>query len=574
VTRPTRLALLAVLLLAAVIASALPRLLPPPAGTTPPPRWRLPGTTVRGAYHVHSTTSDGTGTVDDIAIAAARAGLQFVILTDHGDGTRQPAPPQYRSGVLCIDAVEINTGAGHLVALGARVSPFPLAGHPDAVLEDVHRLGGIGIAAHPGSPRESLRWKDWDAALDGLEWLNADSEWRDELVRSLGRMVLTYALRPAETLAAMLDRPDDVLQRADELTRSARIVLLAGADAHARLGFRQQTDPYREGWHLKVPTYEASFKAFSSHVVLDAALSGDAVRDAGAVLDAVRAGRVYTVVDGLATPGAFDFWASSGGVDVRMGEALGIAGEAVLHARMAAPAGASLVVLRDGEPIFDTEDTEVHLNVLQAAGAYRVEIYLPGSARASAIPWLTSNPIYLGLRDAHARRAGGGSRPVVGERRPVPTDAWTPEVSEGSLSRIASGRWPNGEPTTDWHFSLKGGSVDSQYAAARFPVDPDLAAFDRLHLRGRADRPMRVWIQLRAPSSGAGERWGQTIYLDDSIRAVDVFLDDLVSLGETSLDAPPLVRVDSLLLVVDTLNTRPGTEGHVELAELWWGRGK
>ena len=105
--------------------------------------------------------SDGTGSIDDIAAAAARAGLQFVILTDHGDGTRVPGPPSYRSGVLCIEAVEVNTTGGHLVALGAR--PVTLSrwrARREAVLEDVHRLGGMGIAAHPESPRESLRWRD------------------------------------------------------------------------------------------------------------------------------------------------------------------------------------------------------------------------------------------------------------------------------------------------------------------------------------------------------------------------------------------------------------------------------
>jgi hypothetical protein len=64
---------------------------------------------VRGAIHIHTRRSDGTGTVDDIARAASRAGLNFVILTDHGDGTREPDTPAYRSGVLCIDAVEIST---------------------------------------------------------------------------------------------------------------------------------------------------------------------------------------------------------------------------------------------------------------------------------------------------------------------------------------------------------------------------------------------------------------------------------------------------------------------------------
>ena len=57
----------------------------------------LPATSVAGAYHVHTTRSDGSGTLDEIAAAAARAGLHFVILTDHGDGTRPPDPPVYRA---------------------------------------------------------------------------------------------------------------------------------------------------------------------------------------------------------------------------------------------------------------------------------------------------------------------------------------------------------------------------------------------------------------------------------------------------------------------------------------------
>src|SRR4051794_28091353 len=38
---------------------------------------------IHGAYHVHSTRSDGQGTPEQIAHAAKKAGLQFVVLTDH-----------------------------------------------------------------------------------------------------------------------------------------------------------------------------------------------------------------------------------------------------------------------------------------------------------------------------------------------------------------------------------------------------------------------------------------------------------------------------------------------------------
>src|SRR5262245_47782735 len=89
--------------------------------------------TVAGAYHVHSTISDGAGDVNTIAAAAKRAGLQFVILTDHGDGTRTPEAPRYVDGVLCLEGVEISTDGGHFVALGLPATPYPLGGDPAGV---------------------------------------------------------------------------------------------------------------------------------------------------------------------------------------------------------------------------------------------------------------------------------------------------------------------------------------------------------------------------------------------------------------------------------------------------------
>jgi len=70
----------------------------------------------------------------------------------------------------------------------------------------IARLGGMSIVAHPGSPKPDLRWLDWDAPFNGLEWLNGDSEWRDESPMTLLRSLLTYPLRPVETLGRLLDR--------------------------------------------------------------------------------------------------------------------------------------------------------------------------------------------------------------------------------------------------------------------------------------------------------------------------------------------------------------------------------
>ena len=137
------------------------------AGLTLPPRHlpleASPDGTVSGILHIHSTRSDGRGTPDEVAAAAARAGISFIVFTDHGDATRTPDPPTYRSGVLCLDGVEISTTGGHYVVLDMPAAPYPLAGEPRDVVEDVRRLGGFGIAAHPDSPKPELRWSDWDA---------------------------------------------------------------------------------------------------------------------------------------------------------------------------------------------------------------------------------------------------------------------------------------------------------------------------------------------------------------------------------------------------------------------------
>lgn len=525
----------------------------------------------RGAYHVHSQRSDGTGTIDEIAVAAGRAGLQFVILTDHGDGTRAPDPPAYRSGVLCLDGVEISTANGHYVALGMAQAPYPLAGSGRAVIEDVRRLGGVGFVAHPGSPKPELQWDDWDAAFDGLEWLNADSEWRDEFWGSLGGVLLTYAWRPVETLAGLLDRPEPVLQRWDQIARTRRVPALAGADAHARLGFRQGSDPYEDRVLARAPSYEVSFRAFTNHVILDGALTGDAAHDAALVLAGIREGRMFTSIDGLARLGAFEARASSGQGIARPGEYLDIAGVVAIDAAITAPPGTTLTVLRDGAPLYETQERALRLDVGTMPGAYRIEARLPRALTTGSVPWLITNPMYVGLADVH-RQAQSAPPPPVASRSAVATRDWQAEASNGSSSTLAPSVLGDGTPALDWRFAIADGPRSSQYAAMRFPVEGGLGGQDRLLLRAESDAPRRIWAQLRAPGLPGGERWGLSFHLDSQLTPVELRFADFRPLGAVSSPRPPLDRVDSLLLVIDTVNTRPGASGRISITDLWLAR--
>ena len=75
------------------------------------------------------------------------------MFTDHGNGTEETDLPAYHSGVLCIDSTEISTDGGHYVAVDLPKAPYPLGGEVAGVVEDVQRLGGFGVIAHPGSKK-------------------------------------------------------------------------------------------------------------------------------------------------------------------------------------------------------------------------------------------------------------------------------------------------------------------------------------------------------------------------------------------------------------------------------------
>jgi hypothetical protein len=528
-----------------------------------------PAATVRGAFHVHSDRSDGSGSVAEIAAAAAEAGLQFVILTDHGDATRAPDAPAYRSGVLTIDGVELNTTGGHYATVGLPAAPYPIAGTPDDVIEDVHRLGGFGFAAHPGSPRPSLSWQDWDAPIDGLEWLNGDSEWRDEPRLPIARALVTYFFRAPQTIALLLDRPAAVLERWDALARTRRVVGIAGADAHARLGLRQRTDPDVSGVHVPFPGYAPTFRAFSNHVVLEAPLSGDAGEDAARLLDAMRRGRIYSVIDALASPGSLRFSATSGGATAVLGGTLDIDGEVVLHASASAPPGATLVLLRNGSAVGQVTDGPLEINAGSEAAVYRVEAHLPGAPGGPPVPWMVSNPIYVG--QAPAPRPSVPAEPV--SRIPARAAEATAEHAPNDTSSIViaspqddRARRFAGDPEITWTFALSGGVPSGQFAAITVPVS-GLEAFERVRFRVSAPAPMRAWVQLRAPV-GDTERWGRTFYVDAQPRLIDVAFATFNAIGPTSSERPPIDRVDSLLFVVDTLNTLPGKGGAMTISEI------
>jgi len=507
----------------------------------------LAARTISGAYHVHTTRSDGIGDRDAVAAAAARAGLAFVILTDHGDGTRPPDPPVYLSGVLILDGVEVSTDAGHYVAIDMRAAPYPLGGAGEAVVEDVARLGGFGIAAHPDSAKAALRWTDERARIDGIEWLNADSEWRGEPRARMVRAGIGYLLRPGPAVVSLFDR-SATLERWDRMTNVRPVVGMAGTDAHGGVGRRAEDSGRSFTGAVGIPSYQASFAAFSNRVVLDRPLTGNAAADARALLDAIRKGSVFTAIDGLAGPALLDFHAEAGLEKRGMGGVMPGDSDGTIVARAALPPGAELVLLRNGQEI--ARGDEIRRLVTDARGAYRVEARIPGAPGTPPVPWLVSNPVYFG--GAPGPSAGlEPLPPTIPKAATIAPFPWRIEkdgTSGGVLRSSAS--------EAVFEYRLGDGPRNNQFVALASDVSGQ--PFNEIDLTLAADRPMRISVQVRRAS---GERWGRSFYVDPAGSAVRVALAQLTPITAAAGSVISGTEVTSILLVCDLTNAAPGRSG-------------
>jgi hypothetical protein len=565
-----RLAIALLLLVASAAAFVYASLPAPAVPLAPAPAEAIPS--VRGALHVHTTRSDGTGSLDQIAAAAARAGLKFVVFTDHGDAAREPDPPLYRSGVLCIDGVEISTDGGHVLALGMPRSPYRLAGEARDVVEDIARLGGMSIAAHPGSEKPQLRWVEWTAPFNGIEWLNGDSEWRDEPRGNLARAVMTFPFRPVGSLSAILDRPESIMRRWDVLTGRRQVVAVAAADAHARVSLRGSSDEYDSVGVLHMPSYEHMFRSFSITAV-DVRLSGEAGADARAVIDALRRGHVFSSIDALASPAAMAFSAVRGTLRASAGDVVPIgAGELTLSLDSNAPPGAQIVLWKSGQPI-STVAGPAHRWTADGKerAAYRVEITLPEAPGAPPVPWAVSNPIYVGNpADATVAPRTRASDFAPQYENGFATD-WTVETSPRSKAALDVVPALGGTQLS-MRWALGGTLSESPYAALVMPAGPAFSGYDRLMFTARASIPMRISVQIRVPSGTQGERWHRSVFVDEAGRDATVFFDDMTPRGSTVQRRPVLANVRDVLFVVDTVNTKPGTAGQIWIDDVKYGR--
>ncbi len=209
-----------------------------------PPRAGAPGWP-RGAFHVHTTRSDGRGTVEEVAAAAKAAGLRFVVLTDHNDFA--PREPVFVDGVLLVPGVEMSTDHGHLVAFGMRrplegVRPWMDGGEARAAVE---RAGGVSVLAHPVQKRNPWRHPEAARRAEGFELYSADTFFRDALRHPFSRLLPAVGAsfgQPVHGVMMLVEPQPESTARLLELEREMPRLALCSHDAH---GLPRYEDVFR-----------------------------------------------------------------------------------------------------------------------------------------------------------------------------------------------------------------------------------------------------------------------------------------------------------------------------------------
>lgn len=348
--------------------------------------------TCPGCIHIHSTYSDGSGTVAEIAAAAASAGLRYIIITDHS--TLQAFHNEgFLGGVAVLGGVEFHDQCCHYLAMGLSEMVHASDEEPQQVIDAVAAAGALGFIAHPfekGSPYieggVAFPWTDWPVfGFTGMEIWNYSSHWRGRAV-SIPRVLYWFLLNRK---AAMDGPPQDALKLWDCYTAAGRkVVAIGGTDAHAarrRVAFIP----------VEIFPYRFLFRTIKTYLCLPEPLNADFFRARAQIYTALAGGRCFLSFDQLHPGNRFSFTATSPhqeSTPATMGDSVGF--ERAIRLNALSPSSRSLIrLIHNGRLILQQKGSSLTFQP-QEAGVYRIEVYyrsLSGAFR----PWIYSNPIYL-----------------------------------------------------------------------------------------------------------------------------------------------------------------------------------
>ncbi len=364
----------------------------------------VPANRLAGVIHVHTHRShDSEGRDDEVAAAAVRTGLDFVLITDHRseDGPADEWAERARrlDGVLLVRGQEMRiSGVGYVLVTRMDTVVTRWEGGLGSFAERVRRDGSLAIVAHPRSPLGRELWQpDSVPAIGAWEAFDIVDMARRRLASPwvlyhVGSLLASFPLGLGDRSVMRLSREGFETPGAaalDSLQARAPVTAVGGLDMHPKGRFRGAL----------LPGYDPFFRTLVNHVDPSGPLPEDPEEAAEALAEAIRAGRVFVTFREAAAARSFTYRVRSpdGGTAARpAGQTPHLPG-LTLEASVTDPPGRVLWrVVRDGETAAWVRGAALEWP-LQGPGAYRVEAYLYAVRLGAFVwdprPWIYTNPI-------------------------------------------------------------------------------------------------------------------------------------------------------------------------------------
>lgn len=342
-----------------------------------------------GNVHLHSTFSDGTLTIAEIARIGARNGMDFLIITDHQTlaGLEQEQEGYYDKTLVLI-GMEVNQRKHHYLGLNINTVVADNDCYPQQVIDSVNQQQGIGVIAHPiekGSKFYydglTFPWIDWSVqGFQGIEIWNHLSRWRDEITGILPGLLLL--LRPSLSLHNGPYR--EVLNILDRYqTQGHRVFAYGGSDAH---GIRFKLPLLNK----EIGSGEEVFRSINMHILPEQPVQGDLTHDRDLVYQTLARGKSWVGCDYYLDSRGFRFAAQSPRGRWGIGSTLPYHDDLVLQVKTPRPARVRLV--RNGK-LWTSSQGRKHRFHVNRPGVYRIEALHRRGWKWQ--PWIFSNPIWI-----------------------------------------------------------------------------------------------------------------------------------------------------------------------------------
>lgn len=339
-----------------------------------------------GAIHIHSKYSDGSASIEDIARYAKKAGLKWVIITDHNTlGGLKDGKEGFYDGVCVLIGVEISPETGNHYLAFDIYEDISEELPPEKVIQAVNEKGGIGFIAHPDelpgrkNNYPPLRWEDWSInGFQGLEIWNFMSDWVDTLN---AKNKLKKYLKPVDSLHGPTQK---VINWWDRLNNKSNTVVpgIFSLDEHS-FKFKYF------GMRVKVFSPRRSFKTLLNYIQTNDILSRDFEIAKKQIYGAIKGGHNIMVNKKRGAPEGSVFTATKihpqkKFVKATVGESLKITDDFIID--IETPSESEIKLYHNGRVV--KQEITSHLKYKSTEpGSYRYEAYVNGRH------WIISNPI-------------------------------------------------------------------------------------------------------------------------------------------------------------------------------------